>query len=83
MVWPLGHVMPMYESVEHRTWLSVCKRFWLDSVLPDCIHHIDKIVTATEYRDLMPSISATPDHLKSVEPLSRTIRAVGHSRSTR
>jgi hypothetical protein len=77
MVWPLGFVMPMYESVEHRIWQSVCKRFWLDSVLPDCIHHIDKIVTATEYRDLMPSTSAIPDHLKGVEPLSRTIRPWG------
>jgi hypothetical protein len=77
MVWPLKHVMPMYENVEHNIWLSICKRFWLDPVMPDSVHHIDKIVTATEYRDLMPSTSATLDHLKGIEPLKGTLRPWG------
>lgn len=77
VVWPLSHVMPGYESIQDQIWLSICKRFWVDSVLPDCICHIEQIVTATEYRDLMPPRPAAFDDLKGVEPLKRPIRPWG------
>lgn len=77
VVWPLSHVMPGYERIQDQIWLSICKRFWLDSVLPDCICHIEQIVTATEYRDLLPPRPDAFDDLKSVEPLKRTIRPWG------
>lgn len=51
---PLKHQLPGYQAIEQRIQAGLLTTFGLPSVLPACVHTADRILLATEARDLLP-----------------------------
>src|ERR1700712_675426 len=70
VVQPPKQVLPAYRDIEQRLWTSICERFWIDPLLPDCVQQADMIALATERRDLMQPTSDTWVCLDGVAPMA-------------
>lgn len=58
----------VYAATEERVWQTICQRFDLDPILPDCVKHADLAALATEKRDLMPSHPEPWPCLDGIQP---------------
>lgn len=77
VVQPLKQVLPAYRDIEQRFWISICERFWIDPLLPECVLQADMIALATERRDLMQPTFDTWVCLDGVAPMAKSIRPWG------
>lgn len=69
----LSILIDTYKQLEARMWVTICERFDLDPVLPDCVHEADMIALATERQQLMPPHPEPWACLEGVEPLPGSI----------
>lgn len=81
MVRPLKEIMPQYRAIERGIWEAICRRFWLNPVLPVYVLDADMIALATERRDLMPATNTAWLCLEGVEPMSKVIRPWDQARA--
>lgn len=65
---PLKLLLDRYQQLERRVWHSICARFSLNPIIPDCIHEADRIALVTERRDLMPRDDAHWECRANVSP---------------
>jgi hypothetical protein len=68
MVRPLKVGMPLYRETEARVMACVCEAFELTLVEPSIVKVADRILLATERRDLMPPSSLAWRDEEQVEP---------------
>lgn len=78
MISPLKEYMKEYKRAEGRVMRAVCKKFYMDEREPDSVIHADRVLLATEKRDLTKP-EAAPWGL-AYKPLATKI--VGLSPST-
>ncbi len=72
---PLKELLPDYKGIEMRVETALFKRFGVSYPLPASVKSADRIMLATEQRDLMPPHD---DHAAyGVAPLSGKVRPVG------
>jgi 5'-deoxynucleotidase YfbR-like HD superfamily hydrolase len=76
MVRPLKELMPQYKEIERGIWLAICERFKINPELPAIVHYADRILLATERRDLMPAHPEEWQCLKGINPLPTKIKPV-------
>jgi hypothetical protein len=70
---PLKRLLPGYVALEEAMWTAIAQRFGLPLVLPAAVKFADRVLLATERRDLIvrtDEVWATPD---TVAPLEDTI----------
>jgi uncharacterized protein len=66
---PLKHLLPEYKAIEARIEAALFKKFGLPPELPECVKHADKVMLATEQRDLMPPHDDVWPIIKQIKPL--------------
>lgn len=73
---PLKQLLPGYKAIELELEASLLQSFGLSPQVPFCVEDADRILLATEERDLMP---AHPDRwalTKDVEPLAKRLHGL-------
>lgn len=70
---PLKRQLPDYKAIEAKVEAAIFARFNLPAVLPDCVKHADRVLLATEKRDLMPANRDTWTDLSGIEPMPMQI----------
>lgn len=70
---PLKHQLPMYQVLETRTMEAVLRAFDLPTCIPESVKRADRIMLATEQRDLMPAHDDEWEILAHVEPLAAVL----------
>ncbi len=70
---PLKRQLPDYKAIEARVEAAIFARFSLPATLPDCVKHADRVMLATEKRDLMPAHRDTWTDLHGIEPMPMLI----------
>lgn len=69
---PLKAMLPDYRAIEKSVETEILSRFGI-SGLPPCVKHADRVLLATEKRDLMPSGTVLWPILDGIEPLTNKI----------
>tara|TARA_Y100000310_G_scaffold71589_1_gene67463 strand:+ start:2545 stop:3105 length:561 start_codon:yes stop_codon:yes gene_type:complete len=70
---PLKAVLPEYRKLENTMWSVIAKEFCLPDPLPSDIKHADRILLATEKRDLLNHPDEIWSLLLGIIPLKMTI----------
>lgn len=73
---PLKHLLPDYRAIEHKVEAAIRSAFGLPEAQSYPVTIADRIMLATERRDLMPEDAAEWPVLQGVTPMSAPIRAV-------
>lgn len=75
---PLKSLLPDYQAIEREVQGAVLQHFGLAAELPSCVKKADRVMLATEYRDLMSHAhhGEVWDSLVGVEPLHATLKPV-------
>lgn len=76
---PLKSLLPDYKAIERNVEAAVLQHFGLPAELPACIKKADRVMLATEQRDLMSHAHRGEvwTSLVGVEPLHDTLKPVG------
>lgn len=78
---PLKLLLPDYRRIEHRMQDVIRARFGLPDAQSYPVTEADRIMLATERRDLMPEDACDWPCLANVRPLDKRINAVGYHRA--
>lgn len=78
---PLKQLLPDYRRIEHRLQDVIRARYGLPEAQSYPVTKADRIMLATERRDLMPDDASDWPILANVRPLDKRINAVGHHRA--
>ncbi len=70
---PLKHQLHEYKVIETNVELAIRRRFRLPLTQHACIKHADRVMLATEKRDLMPAHRETWSDLLGIEPMPMQI----------
>ena len=73
---PVKQQLSGYKAIERDLWLAIAARFDLPSVLPDCVYQADRVLLATERRDLMTEQSDVWAALCNITPMAIRIDPV-------
>lgn len=71
---PLKQLVPGIKAIEERVWAAIAERYCLSSVLHPSVKHADRVMLATERRDLMPDHPDAWAVLDGIEPMPWAIR---------
>lgn len=74
---PLKALLPDYKAIEARFEAALFSHFGVGYPLSGYVKHIDRVLLATERRDLMPANDDEWPELGGVVPLGRSIRPMG------
>lgn len=74
MIDPVKQCVMLYQEIERLHWEKICKRFNIDLQLPESVRNADRIVTATERRDLIKYSDPAGRSNTQNSPMNRTIR---------
>lgn len=74
MISPIKRYLPEYTKVEHNLMEKICRRFWMDPVMPASVKKADLTVLAAESRDMFPKKPASWQ--LPYPPVSRKIKPV-------
>jgi hypothetical protein len=66
---PLKTLLPEYRAIEEAAHAAVAERFGLRFPFPASVIHADKVMLATEKRDIMPPTDEVWPHIEGIEPL--------------
>lgn len=78
---PLKLLLPDYQAIEARVECVIRARFGLPARMSPAVKFADRIMLATERRDLMPADDTPWEILDGIEPLPRRITAVHAGRA--
>lgn len=73
---PLKQLLPDYRAVEAKVDSAVRERFGLPARQSGAVSHADRVMLATERRDLMPADANDWPILNGIRPLDRRLTAV-------
>lgn len=76
---PLKQLLPDYREIERRVEDAIRAAFGLPSVQSEAVSHADRVMLATERRDLMPKDASEWPILHGITPLDNRIRAVNNN----
>ena len=74
MIEPLKQCVMFYRDLERLHWARICKRFDIDPQLPESVRNADRIVTATERRDLVKNAGPACNSTTHSAPMAQTIQ---------
>lgn len=74
---PLKALLPDYNGIELSVELAIRRTFGLPIAMQPCVKHADRILLATERRDLMPADDTPWPILSGIEPLPQPIEPLG------
>lgn len=81
---PLKQLLPDYKAIERRVEPWVFAQFGLPGILPPEVKHADRVLLATERRDLMPPTDDLWEHhTQGVQPLAMTVVPLAPERARR
>lgn len=78
---PLKQLLPDYRQIEQRVEAVIRERFGLPAIQSDAVTEADRIMLATERRDLMPTDSTDWPILANIAPLDHRLMAVNSHRA--
>ena len=70
---PLKQLLPDYQAIEARVEADVLRKLGIERPLPESVAWADRVLLATERRDLMPSVLDVWALIADVAPLERRI----------
>lgn len=70
---PVKPALVGYKEIEERLWRAIASRFNLPQKLPQCIHEADRMMLATERRDLMPEQDVPWPIIQGITPMPTII----------
>jgi uncharacterized protein len=76
---PLKQLLPDYRMIEARVQGAICDRFGLPPLQSDAVSAADRIMLATERRDLMPDDATDWPILHGVKPMDKRLNAVNYN----
>lgn len=76
---PLKQLLPDYRAIEQKIERAIRARFGLPEVQSDEVSQADRVLLATERRDLMPDEPSDWPILAGVTPLDKRIKAVNNN----
>jgi len=71
---PIKPALIGYKEIEERLWQAIAARFNLPQELPECVHHADRILLATERRDLMNEQILPWPRIEGIAPIPTVIK---------
>lgn len=71
---PLKTLLPDYAIIEQRAWVAVATRLGINPILPPDVKKADRILLATEKRDLMPRDERLWPEINNIVPLQDRIK---------
>lgn len=78
---PLKHLLPDYRAIEQKIEAAIRSAFGLPENQSDEVTFADRVMLATERRDLMPADDTEWPVLYGVKPLDKSIRAVHNNQA--
>lgn len=75
---PLKQLLPNYRAIEKKVEAAIRAAFGLPSIQSDAVGHADRVMLATERRDLMPDDASEWPSLHAITPMDKRIRAVNN-----
>lgn len=73
---PVKSQMSDYQALENALWVAIASKFDLPLDMPVSVKHADRVLLATERRDLLPRHPEPWPCLHGIEPLPNTITPV-------
>lgn len=78
---PLKQLLPDYRNIEQRLESAIRQKFGLPATQSDAVTHADRVMLATERRDLMPPDETDWPILAGITPLASRLTAVNNHRA--